>query len=198
MGYKRSFFKSVWSRVFLCGPVIKTLCFHCKGHEAESWWGIQYPASHGTWQKEEKKKRPYNLIGSSWRASAHIKVYTCHLSMWSDVRSRKVISRELDRSLRLPRGSHLEGFVMERPQTWGLLQTDCLPQIASRGISPEWYRNEGVFCFILIKVWVDYILLVYTLFFLLFYSVSRELAGIKCRETLTMLFLIFLFQYAYK
>ena len=153
MGYKRSFFKSVWSRVFLCGPVIKTLCFHCKGHEAESWWGIQYPASHGTWQKEEKKKRPYNLIGSSWRASAHIKVYTCHLSMWSDVRSRKVISRELDRSLRLPRGSHLEGFVMERPQTWGLLQTDLpssdsLQRYFSRMIQ-KWgsfllYFNQGM------------------------------------------------------
>ena len=145
----------------------------------------------------KKKKRLCNLVGSSCRASAHIKVYTCYLSIWSDIRSRKVISRELNRSLRLPRGSHLGGYVMELPQTWGLLQTDCLPQISSRGISPEWYRNEGVFCFILIKVWVDYILLVYTLFFLLFYSVSRELAGIKSRETLTMLFLIFLFQYAY-
>ena len=43
--------------VFPGGPVVKTLCFHCRGHRFSLWLGHSNPACRVGWPKNRGKKR---------------------------------------------------------------------------------------------------------------------------------------------
>ena len=43
---------------FLGSPMVKTLCFHCRGLRFKPWRGNWDPACHAAWPKERKKKIP--------------------------------------------------------------------------------------------------------------------------------------------
>ena len=44
-------------RKFPGGPVVKTPCFHCRGHRFNPWWGNQDLTCCKAWQKQTNKQR---------------------------------------------------------------------------------------------------------------------------------------------
>ena len=70
LGLKGSVAKNVYklpTENFPRGPVVKSLCFHCRGHRLVSGWGteIPYAAWHSGKKKEKRNNCPWRLKWST-------------------------------------------------------------------------------------------------------------------------------------